>query len=162
MPELADVVVGASDTLVLFNNIHLAGPYALTLKGTLLESTGSVVSGAIEAVRTVGKNIAEDFGGIGAEVRARDAAPGVTLVRRVTGERLGGGGHTSILRYFDISPAEGEYHRCALTPRAGVDLRPQIFSLVRERGWKLRELTRSHHSLEDIFVHVTKAEREDF
>ena len=66
------------------------------------------------------------------------------------------------VEHFDIAAAEGEYHRCALTPRAGVDLRPQIFALARERGWKLRELTRSRHSLEDIFVHVTKAEREEF
>ena len=66
------------------------------------------------------------------------------------------------VEHFDIAAAEGEYHRCALTPRAGVDLRPQIFALTKERGWKLRELTRSRHSLEDIFVHVTKAEREEF
>jgi len=51
--------------------------------------------------------------------------------------------------------------RCALTPRPGMDLRPQIFSVVCERGWKLRELTHSRHSLEDIFVRVTRAEREE-
>ena len=65
------------------------------------------------------------------------------------------------IEHFDISPAEGDYQRCALTPRAGVDLRPQIFSLVRERGWLLRELTRSRYSLEDIFVHVTRADKEE-
>ena len=47
---------------------------------------------------------------------------------------------------------------CSLTPRAGVDLRPQIFELAKSRGWPLRELTRTRHSLEDIFVHVTKKE----
>ena len=62
---------------------------------------------------------------------------------------------------FDISPAEGEFHRCALTPRNGCDLRPQIFSLVQERGWTLRELTRNRHSLEDIYVHVTRPEEEE-
>jgi ABC-2 type transport system ATP-binding protein len=61
----------------------------------------------------------------------------------------------------DIAPGEGEYFRCSLTPRDGVDLRPLVFALVRERGWLLRELTRSRHSLEDIYVHVTHPEDEE-
>lgn len=62
---------------------------------------------------------------------------------------------------FDMSPAAGEYLRCALTPQDGVDLRPIIFALARERGWALRELTRSRHSLEDIYVQATKPEEEE-
>ena len=62
---------------------------------------------------------------------------------------------------FDVSPSEGKYFRCALTPRNGLDLRPEIFALTRERGWSLRELTRSRHSLEDIYVQVTRPNEED-
>jgi len=62
---------------------------------------------------------------------------------------------------FNVSPTEGDYYRCALTPQAGHDLRPQIFSLVRDRGWSLRELTRNRHSLEDIYVQVTKPDEEE-
>jgi ABC-2 type transport system ATP-binding protein len=62
---------------------------------------------------------------------------------------------------FDVSPAEGEFHRCALTPKNGYDLRSLIFALVQERGWALRELTRSRHSLEDIYVQVTKPNEEE-
>jgi ABC-2 type transport system ATP-binding protein len=62
---------------------------------------------------------------------------------------------------FDVSPAEGEFFRCAITARAGVDLRPLIFDTARARGWKLRELTRSRHSLEDIFVQVIRADEEE-
>ncbi len=65
------------------------------------------------------------------------------------------------IEQFDISAAEGEFHRCALTPRDGHDLRPKIFALARERGWTLRELTRNRHSLEDIYVQVTKPEEEE-
>ena len=65
------------------------------------------------------------------------------------------------IEQFDISPVEGEYFRCALTPHNGMDLRPRIFSLVRERGWLLRELTRNRHSLEDIFVQVTRPDEEE-
>jgi ABC-2 type transport system ATP-binding protein len=57
---------------------------------------------------------------------------------------------------FDVTVAEGKFQRCSLTPRDGLDLRPAIFALARERGWVLRELTRSRHSLEDVYVQVTK------
>jgi ABC-2 type transport system ATP-binding protein len=62
---------------------------------------------------------------------------------------------------FDVSAAEGEYFRCALTPRNGTDLRLHVFALAREHGWSLRELTRSRHSLEDIYVQVTRPDEEE-
>ncbi|HUB87372.1 MAG TPA: ABC transporter ATP-binding protein [Verrucomicrobiae bacterium] len=62
---------------------------------------------------------------------------------------------------FDISASAGEFHRCAVTPQDGYDLRPAIFSLAREHGWMLRELTRSRHTLEDIYVQVTKPNEEE-
>src|SRR5581483_4911606 len=65
------------------------------------------------------------------------------------------------IEHFDVSAAEGNYFRCALTPRDGADLRPRIFSLARERGWDLRELTRNRHSLEDIYVQVTRPPEEE-
>ena len=65
------------------------------------------------------------------------------------------------IEQFDISASQGNYFRCALTPRDGLDLRPQVFELARAHGWPLRELTRNHHSLEDIFVQVTKPPEED-
>jgi ABC-2 type transport system ATP-binding protein len=65
------------------------------------------------------------------------------------------------IEHFDVSPAEGEYFRCSLTPRDGIDLRPYIFALIRDRGWHLRELTRNRHSLEDIYMQVTNPEDEE-
>jgi ABC-2 type transport system ATP-binding protein len=62
---------------------------------------------------------------------------------------------------FDVSAGDGEFRRCALTPRDGCDLRPAIFALARERGWVLRELTRNRHSLEDIYVQITKPNEEE-
>jgi len=62
---------------------------------------------------------------------------------------------------FDVSASEGDYFRCALTPRNGLDLRPIVFGLVREHGWPLRELTRGRHSLEDIYVQVTRPDEEE-
>ena len=65
------------------------------------------------------------------------------------------------VEHHDVSPSEGEFQRCALTPRDGCDLRSEIFTLVQQRGWQLRELTRNRHSLEDIYVRVTKPNEEE-
>jgi len=68
---------------------------------------------------------------------------------------------TPEIEQYDISASTGEYFRCALTPRNGMDLRPYVFALVRDRGWNLRELTRNRHSLEDIYVQVTRPDEEE-
>lgn len=65
------------------------------------------------------------------------------------------------VEHFDVSPAEGEFFRCALTTRPGIDVRALVFDIARTRGWTLRELTRSRHSLEDIFVQVIRSDQED-
>ena len=64
------------------------------------------------------------------------------------------------IQHFDISAAEGEFLRCSLTPHNGVDLRPRIYALAHERGWVLRELTRSRHTLEDIYMAVTRPDED--
>jgi len=65
------------------------------------------------------------------------------------------------VQQFDMTQSDGEFLRCALTPRDGQDLRPVVFALARENNWALRELTRSRHSLEDIYVQVTKPATEE-
>jgi len=65
------------------------------------------------------------------------------------------------VEHYDLSPAEGDYIRCALIPRGVIDLRPQVFTMATSRGWPLRELTRSRHSLEEIFVRVTRPDKEE-
>jgi ABC-2 type transport system ATP-binding protein len=62
---------------------------------------------------------------------------------------------------FDLTASDGPFFRCALTPRAGQDLRQLVYYLVQENGWSLRELTRSRHSLEDIYMQVTKPTTEE-
>ena len=60
------------------------------------------------------------------------------------------------IEHHSIAAAGGEYQRCTLLPRPGVDPRPLIHKLAAERGWPLRELTRARVSLEDVFVRVTQ------
>src|SRR5690242_10307439 len=38
------------------------------------------------------------------------------------------------IEHFDVSASEGEFQRCALTPRDGLDLRPMIFALALRNG----------------------------
>lgn len=64
------------------------------------------------------------------------------------------------VEYHRILPAEGDFLRCILTPRDGEDLRSRISALARARGWPLRELTKERHTLEDIFIHITRSEEE--
>jgi ABC-2 type transport system ATP-binding protein len=89
----------------------------------------------------------------GSQVIAEIAAPAAAL--RAAWENL------PAVAQFDLAAGEGEFFRCALTPRDGQDLRPLIFNLVRVNGWTLRELTRSRHSLEDIYMQVTKPTAEE-
>jgi ABC-2 type transport system ATP-binding protein len=63
--------------------------------------------------------------------------------------------------HYTIAAAEGEYHRCMLTPSGSQDLRPKVFAMVVERGWKLRELSRVRHSLEEVYIRLTRTESEE-
>ncbi|HXE42065.1 MAG TPA: hypothetical protein VN516_03485, partial [Candidatus Baltobacteraceae bacterium] len=65
------------------------------------------------------------------------------------------------LAHFEIADGDKEFHRCTLTPRNEMDLRPAVFALARDRGWTVRELTRNRHSLEDIYVQITQPHEEE-
>jgi ABC-2 type transport system ATP-binding protein len=65
------------------------------------------------------------------------------------------------IEYFDMAKVDGGYQRCAFTTRDGADLRPMIFETARQRGWALRELSRSRLTLEDVYVQATRADEEE-
>lgn len=65
------------------------------------------------------------------------------------------------IEYHDIRPSDEGYHKCVIFPKGGQDLRPLVFDLVMSRGWRLRELTLHRHSLEDVFVQVTRSDSEE-
>jgi hypothetical protein len=71
----------------------------------LSEVANKPIVGNIQTTRTVAQSDNNTFGNIGIEILADSAAPGLTTVRRVTGTVQTGGGNSSILRYFDVSPA---------------------------------------------------------
>ena len=53
-----------------------------------------------------------------------------------------------------VAPADGWQH-CRLSVSPGSDVRERVYRLAVERGWALRELTRSRASLEDVFHRIT-------
>src|SRR6266545_3910231 len=125
---------------------HILSEVEMTCNRVLIMHRGKIL--AADTTQNL-QNIMSDGGQVIAEI----AAPVSEL--RACWEQMGE------IEYFDIAPCEGEYQRCALTPRAGLDLRPLVFEEVRTRGWSLRELSRAQHSLEDIFVHITRPDREE-
>jgi len=90
-----------------------------------------------------------------------EAAPVVAEIAAPMPELMQAWAELETVMHVDVSAADGDFNRCSLTPRDGVDLRPIVFDLAKERGWKLRELTRGKHTLEDIFIKVTRGEREE-
>jgi ABC-2 type transport system ATP-binding protein len=130
----------------VFISSHILSEVELTCNRIII-----IKDGAIQATGSI-EELQKKMSG-GRQVIAEIAAPVQDL--KLAWEQV------AEIEHCDVSPAEGNYFRCALTARAGVDARTVVFEIVRTRGWKLRELTRSRHSLEDIFVHVTKADQED-
>jgi ABC-2 type transport system ATP-binding protein len=62
---------------------------------------------------------------------------------------------------YDIAAGDGDFFIVSLTPVGGADIRPEVYTICREWGWTLRELTRAKFSLEDIFVQVTRPQQEE-
>lgn len=99
-------VTVSGDLLVTGSNLN-TDTYIITLgaSATLTEENGNSVVGSIQTSRNVSQSTNEIFGGIGCEINAAGAAPGVTSIKRVTGIEMTGDGNRSIKRYFDIAPA---------------------------------------------------------
>lgn len=58
-------------------------------------------------------------------------------------------------RGADAEALEGGYCRVTVHPLREEDLREAAAEAVRGRGWGIRELTRRHQTLEDVFVQIT-------
>lgn len=124
---------------------HILSEVEMTCSRVMILNRGEII--AADTTANLEKRLSLD-GGVVAEI----AAPAASLKEAFRDL-------PDVVR-MDIEPVDGDYHRLTLTPKAGSDLRPAIFELVRSHGWSLRELTRRHHSLEEIFVHLTRGKKE--
>ena len=62
------------------------------------------------------------------------------------------------LEKSELIEQKNGYVRCRFSAIKNNDIREQIFTIVNERGWELRELSLQTPSLEDLFVSLTNGE----
>jgi ABC-2 type transport system ATP-binding protein len=136
--------LGRKHTVLLSS--HILPEVEMTCSRVVILREGRVV--AADTTDNLQKHLFD-----GGQVIAEIAAPAAAL--RDCWE------HLPEVEWFDIAVIDGEYHRCGLKPRAGVDLRPLVYEMARKHGWMLRELTRRRHTLEDIFVRITRPPGEE-
>ena len=54
------------------------------------------------------------------------------------------------------TPGENGWTSARVFGKPGVDIREDVFSVVRQNNWSLRELTRVRATLEEAFVELTQ------
>ena len=124
---------------------HILSEVEMTCSRVLILNRGEII--AADTTANLEKRLSLD-GGVVAEIAAPESVLKEAFRDLADMVRL------------DVEALDGDFHRLTLTPKAGVDLRPAVFDLVRSEGWTLRELTRRHHTLEEIFVHLTRGKKE--
>lgn len=99
--------VTVDGTLTITNGTLNTGANTVILgtNGTLSEIAGQPILGNVRTTRNIlATSGTEVFGNIGADIALNGLAPGSTTILRKTGTASTGNAHTSILRYFDITP----------------------------------------------------------
>ncbi len=124
---------------------HILSEVEMTCSRVLILNRGEII--AADTTANLEKRLSLD-GGVVAEIAAPESVLKEAFRDLADMVRL------------DVEALDGDFHRLTLTPKAGVDLRPAVFDPVRSEGWTLRELTRRHHTLEEIFVHLTRGKKE--
>src|SRR5690606_13752616 len=67
-----------------------------------------------------------------------EAGPVIAEIAAPMPELMQAWAELETVMHVDVAAVDGEFSRCSLTPRDGIDLRPVVFDLAKERGWKLR------------------------
>ncbi len=94
----------------VYDTIPATGVISTNASSVVLDPAGSLneglnpIQGTVSASRTVTTG-GQNFGNIGFEVVSAAVAPGATSVVRRNGVALTGNGHSSIKRYYDVTPA---------------------------------------------------------
>jgi len=130
--------IGAERTVVL--STHILPEVEATCTRVLI-----INDGRIAAEGTPDELAARS---VGAGVTVSILAPGVDLDRALKGL-------PSVADMERLQEDEAGYVRYMLTGDSEALLADDVFELVRDRGWRLRELSPSGVSLEDIFLDLT-------
>ena len=57
---------------------------------------------------------------------------------------------------MEVAPGEGAWTTARVFGKPGEDIRDDIFTVVRQNNWALRELSRVKATLEEAFVELTQ------
>lgn len=136
--------LGRQHTVLI--STHILSEVEMTCSRVLILNRGEII--ASDTTSELEKRVAHD-----GHVIAEIAAPADDLADAFR--------DLPEVEQWDLTAADGDFQRLALTPRNGTDLRPLVYETAREHGWPLRELTRRRHSLEDIFVQLTRSRKEE-
>lgn len=118
---------------------HILPEVEATCQRTIIISSGRIVASGSpselkERIRGGSRLIAEVSGPNGEVRKAVETVPGVTGVQVET---------------------DRAWHRLTIETKRGDDPREEIFKLVKQKGWSLRELRLEVGSLEEFFVQIT-------
>jgi len=132
--------LGKHHTILL--STHILSEVELTCARVLVINRGKIEASDTPANLT---KLVRGGGSIVLEVRA----PGADVVSRIK----------ALPNIEDVEidlPGDGEWTHAKIFAEPGVDVREEIYGVVRQNNWPLRELSRVKATLEEAFVELTQ------
>ncbi len=132
--------LGKQHTILL--STHILSEVELTCARVLVINRGKIEASDTPANLT---KLVRGGGSIVLEVKA----PGADVVSRI--EAL-----PNIEDVEILLPGDGDWTHAKIFAKPGIDVREDIYGVVRQNNWPLRELTRVKATLEEAFVELTQ------
>jgi len=132
--------LGKHHTILL--STHILSEVELTCARVLVINRGRIEASDTPANLT---KLVRGGGSISLEVRV----PGADVVSKIKAL-------PDIEDVEIVLPTEGEWTHAKIFAKPGIDVRENIYSVVRQNNWPLRELSRVKATLEEAFVELTQ------
>jgi len=132
--------LGKHHTILL--STHILSEVELTCSRVLVINRGRIEASDTPANLT---KLVRGGGSISLEVKA----PGAEVIEKLK----------ALPKVDDVEvilPGDGDWTRVKVFAEPGVDLREEIYGIVRKNNWPLRELSRVKATLEEAFVELTQ------
>jgi ABC-2 type transport system ATP-binding protein len=132
--------LGKHHTILL--STHILSEVELTCSRVLVINRGRIEASDTPANLT---RLVRGGGSISLEVKA----PGADVIAKIE----------ALPKVNDVEidlPGEGDWTRAKVFADPGVDVREEVYDVVRENNWPLRELCRVKATLEEAFVELTQ------
>jgi ABC-2 type transport system ATP-binding protein len=131
--------LGRDHTILL--STHILSEVELTCNRVLVINRGKIEASDTPANLT---KLVRGGGSVLIEVKA----PAADVIGKI--EAL------PVIEDVEVTPGEGEWTVAKVFGKPGADIREDIFGVVRQNNWSLRELSRVKATLEEAFVELTQ------